>query len=216
MNIKRKHLATTVLGIGVLGIGVAFAACSSTVAKLGEDRATTSTDPVIPDGNAPRRRIKKTMRGSRLVGTVTVVTLLGVGVAFAVWSTTGSGAGTAQTTTGINSVIAAGASAADLYPGAAKTITVTISNPNPYPVLVTTISSGSSALVNGTCVAGTVTSDSKTDGSGVLQSDGTTRRIAASSSGTYQLVTHMTAAALDTCKSQTFTLALTSALSSDA
>ena len=139
------------------------------------------------------------------------------GIAYAAWSSTGTGTATAQATTSASSVIAAGTSAADLYPGAVKTVTVTISNPNPYPVLVNSISAGSSALVNSTCVAGTVTSDAKpTDATGLLQSNGTTKQIAATGSGTYTMTTHMAASAVDACKLQTFTLALTATLSSDA
>lgn len=141
---------------------------------------------------------------------------IGAGMAFGAWSSTGSGAAGAQSTTSINSVIAAGSNSADLFPGAAKTVTISISNPNPYPVIVNSISAGSSALVNG-CAAATVTSDAvPMDASGLLQSDGSTRTIAASGSGTYTLSTHMAASAADACKAQTFSLTLTATLSSNA
>jgi hypothetical protein len=152
-----------------------------------------------------------------LVSFVAAASVFGGGIAYAAWSSTGAGSGTAQATTSANSVIAAGTSAADLYPGAVKTITVTVSNPNAYPVLVNSISAGSSALVNGSCAAGTVTSDIRpTDATGLLQSNGSTKQIAAAGSGTYILTTRMAAAAAETCKLQTFTLALTATLSSDA
>jgi hypothetical protein len=139
------------------------------------------------------------------------------GYAFAAWTSSGSGTGQAKSTTSIDSVIAPGTSAADLYPGATGSVTVTVSNPNPYPVLVNSISSGSSALVNTSCTAGTVTTDARaTDATGLFQSDNTTKTIAASGSGTYTLVTHMSGSAVDACKSQTFTLSLTGALSSNA
>jgi hypothetical protein len=158
---------------------------------------------------------KKTPVRIRKLLLLSVVALVaGAGVAYAVWSSTGSGTATAQATTSVDSVIAAGTSAPDLYPGAVKSITVTISNPNPYPVLVNSISAGSSALVAGTCVAGTVTSDARSDAAGLLQSDGTTKQIAAAGSGTYTLTTRMTIGAVDTCKSQIFTLPLTAMLSS--
>lgn len=164
-------------------------------------------------GPAGRKATPVRIRKLLLLSVVAV--LAGAGVAYAVWSSTGSGSATAQATTSENSVIAAGTSAADLYPGAVKSVTVTISNPNPYPVLVNSISAGSSALVNGTCVAGTVTSDARpTDATGLLQTDGTTKQIAAAGSGTYTLTTRMIVGAVDTCKSQTFTLDLTATLSS--
>jgi hypothetical protein len=157
-------------------------------------------------------RLKKKFSVPFLVGTC----LLGAGIAYAAWSSTGAGSATAQATTSVSSVIAPGTSAADLFPGATKTVTVTVSNPNPYPVLVNSISAGSSTLVNATCVAGTVTSDVRaTDATGLLQTGGT-KSIAAGGSGTYTLTTHMTATAVDGCQGQSFTLALTATLSSNA
>lgn len=137
------------------------------------------------------------------------------GAALAEWTSGGSGSATARSTTSVESVISPGTNAVDLYPGAASTVEVAISNPNPYPVVVNSISAGSSALVNTTCIAGTVTTDARpNDATGLLQSDGTTKTIAAGGSGTYVLVSRMGASAVDACKSQTFSLALTAALTS--
>lgn len=164
----------------------------------------------------PAGRKARSGRARKLLVISAVAVLLSAGAAYAVWSSTGTGSATAQATTSTDSVIATGTSAADLYPGAAKSITVTISNPNAYPVLVNSISAGSSALVNGTCIAGTVTSDSRpTDAAGLLQTNAT-RSIAAGGSGIFALTTHMQASAAETCKLQTFTLALTATLSSNA
>ncbi len=133
------------------------------------------------------------------------------GVAFAAWTSTGSGAGTAQSTTSANSVIAPAVSASDLFPGATKSVTVTISNPNNYPVLVTSIPAGTSDA-SGLCAANTVTSDARAlDASGLFQSDGVTKTIAANGSGTYTLTTRMIANPTDDCKSKTFNLPLTNA-----
>ncbi len=137
------------------------------------------------------------------------------GAAFASWTSSGSGTGQARSTTSVDSVISPGTNAADLYPGASSTVEVAISNPNPYPIVVNSISAGSSALVNVSCAAGTVTTDARaTDPTGLVQSDNVTKTIAAGGSGTYTLVSHMGASAVDACKSQTFTLALTAALTS--
>jgi hypothetical protein len=158
------------------------------------------------------------MKTSRklLIATVIGAAVVGVSAAFAAWSSTGSGSAGAQSSTSLNSVISAGSNSADLYPGAAKTVTVSISNPNGYPVVVNSISAGSSALVNG-CAAGTVTSDARAiDAAGLLQSDGSTRTIAGNASATYTLDTHMAASATDACKSQTFALSLTATLTSNA
>lgn len=117
---------------------------------------------------------------------------LGTGIAFAAWTSTGSGSGEAKSTTSVNSVIAPGTSAADLYPGAVMSVTVTVSNPNPYPVLVTSISAGSSDLVNSTSAAGSVTSDARAiDASGLDKTGGGSKTVAANGSGTYTLTTRM-------------------------
>jgi hypothetical protein len=157
-------------------------------------------------------RFKKLLAIPLLVGA-----LFGIGVAFAAWSSNGTGSATARSTTSFDSVIAPGTNAVDLYPGATSSVTVTVSNPNAYPVLVNSISAGSSGLVNLTCLAGTVTSDARTlDVTGLLQSDGLTKTIAGGGSGTFTLVTHMSATATDACKSQTFSMSLTATLSSNA
>ncbi len=142
---------------------------------------------------------------------------LAAGLAFAAWTSDGTGSGTARATTSTDSVITAGTGAADLLPGAVKTVTVTVSNPNSYPVVVNSISAGSSPLVNVSCAAGTVTSDERpTDAAGLVQSDGSSRRIVADGSGTYTITTRMLPSAVDACKSQAFNLPLTATLSSDA
>lgn len=138
---------------------------------------------------------------------VSALALTTVGVAVAAWTSSGSGSGAAKSTTSKDSVIAAATSAADLYPGAVKTVTVSITNPNDYPVVVKTISAGSSDAVNG-CAAATVTSDA------VSSAPSTT--IVGGGSGTYTLTTRMAGGATDACKSQTFTLPLTATLESAA
>ena len=139
------------------------------------------------------------------------------GVAFAAWTSTGLGNGAAKSTDSKNSVIAAGAFAADLYPGALKSVTVTVSNPNDYPIIVTQISNGSSDVI-GTCAAGSVTATglgSDTSTTAVAQDGGGTT-IAPNGSGTYRLQTRMIGDASDGCKNQTFNLNLTARVQSAA
>ncbi|GEM_PF-1559900 len=155
-------------------------------------------------------RLKKLLLVPLVVGG-----LFATGIAFAAWTSSGSGTAAPKSTTSINSTISPGTSSADLYPGASSTVTVTVNNPNPYPIVVTSISSGSSALVNTSCTAGTVTTDAvPNDSSGLLQSDGSTRTISASGTGTYTLTTHMSSSAVDACKSQTFSVSLTATIAS--
>lgn len=158
----------------------------------------------------PRKRRTKLLLIPLAVGAA-----LATGFAFAAWSSNASGTAEARSTTSVDSTITPGANAADLYPGATSTVEVSVDNPNAYPVVVTSISAGSSALVNATCTAGTVTTDAQAlDATGLTQADGSTKVIAAGGSGTYELVSHMDGSAVEACKSQTFTLALTATLAS--
>ena len=147
------------------------------------------------------------------VGAVSVA-----GVAFASWTSSGLGAGSAKATTSANSVIAAGTFAADLYPGALKSVTVTVSNPNDYPIVVNQITDASSDAV-GTCAAGSVTATGlgTATSSAALAQDGTAGTvIAAQGSGVYRLQTRMIGDASDGCKGQTFNLPLTARVQSAA
>ena len=136
-------------------------------------------------------------------------------IAFAAWTSNGTGAEAAKSTTDKASAITAETSVADLYPGAQKSVTVRISNPNDYPVMVTGIAAGSSKAVNG-CAADSVRSDARTDIKGLTQADGSTIKVVANGSGVYQLTTRMTNDPTDACKSQTFDFPLTATLDSAA
>jgi hypothetical protein len=141
-----------------------------------------------------------------------------VGVAFASWTSGGLGSASATSTTSKESVIAAGTFADDLYPGALKSVTVTVSNPNDYPVVVTQISDGSSAAVNG-CAAGSVFSTglgTATSSDPLAQDAGAGTTIAANGSGVYRLETRMIGDATNACKAQTFSLDLTARVQSAA
>ncbi|HEX7308238.1 hypothetical protein [Lentzea sp.] len=146
------------------------------------------------------------MRKRTAVIAAVAIAALGGGIAYAAWSSTGSGSGSVGSTAELNSTISPVNGAGGLYPGRTVSYSVTINNPNGYPVKVTGISAGSSALVNG-CAAGTVTSPAVTDPAGT---------IAAGQSGTYTLQATMNADASDACKAQTFSLPLTATLVSAA
>lgn len=137
-------------------------------------------------------------------------------VAFAAWVADGSGSGQAQSTVHVDSVISSDDKGVALYPGSTSSYTVKITNPNKYPSVVTSISSGSSALVGG-CDAGSVTSDARAfDNSGLLQSDNTTKAIPAEGSALYRLSSHMITDPQQACESKTFTLSLSATLRSAA
>ncbi len=146
------------------------------------------------------------MRKRTAVIAAVAVVAVGGGVAYAAWSSTGSGSGTVGSTTSVNSTISPVAGATGLYPGGGVDFQVTITNPNAYAVQVASIAAGSSDEVNG-CAAATVTSAAVSNPTGTIN---------AGQSGTYTLHATMNANASDACKSQTFTLPLTAQLLSAA
>ncbi|WP_410671670.1 LEA type 2 family protein [Amycolatopsis sp. cmx-4-68] len=148
------------------------------------------------------RKISK--RSAVVLGAAGVV--LVAGVAYAAWTSTGSGSGAVTSTTSASSTIGSDTTGTPLYPGAAKTFTVTVTNPNAYPVVVNSISAGSSA-VTGDCAAGAVTSAAVSNPTGTIAAGGT---------GVYTLTATMAKDAADACQGKTFTLPLTATLSSNA
>ena len=78
-----------------------------------------------------------------LLGSILAVSVAG-GIAFALWSTSGTGSGSAKAITAQTLTVTAAASpTADLFPGASGALQFTVANPNPYPVSLTSISYGS-------------------------------------------------------------------------
>ncbi|MFI5564274.1 hypothetical protein ACIA2T_33705 [Amycolatopsis japonica] len=129
------------------------------------------------------------------------------GVAYAAWTSSGSGSGSVTSTTSVNSTISPATPGEALYPGATTTFTVRVDNPNDYPIVVNSISAGSSDLA-GSCAAGTVTSDALTTPPATV--------IAPKTTGAYTLTAHMAADASDACKGASFSLPLSATISSAA
>jgi hypothetical protein len=145
------------------------------------------------------------------------------GIAFAAWTTTGAGTGTAQSTTDAGtSTLAGQVHAADLYPGAASTVVVKVHNSESYPVVVTGIGAGYSREIQHLdsqsqtvvdCAATTVRTDAASNASGLGQVDSAgaalttpTTVIASGGDGYYTLTSRMSNDPADGCKSKTFTL----------
>ena len=148
------------------------------------------------------RKISK--RSAVVLGAAGVVVV--AGVAYAAWTSSGSGSGSVTSTTSANSVISPVGSDHALYPGNSTTFVVKITNPNAYPVVVNSISAGSSDETGG-CAAGSVTSPAVSSPTGT---------IAPGATADYTLTATMDGNASDACKSKTFTLPLTATLSSNA
>ncbi|MDT7785902.1 MAG: hypothetical protein QOF58_4321 [Pseudonocardiales bacterium] len=71
---------------------------------------------------------------------------LGSGVAYAAWTSSGSGSATTKAGTAQAPVVSGGAVTTGLlYPGGTGDAVVTVSNPNPYPVIVTSVSPNGAA-----------------------------------------------------------------------
>lgn len=93
----------------------------------------------------PSRAVKWSRR-TAVMGAISLV-VLSSGVAFAYWSTTGSGTGAAQATGFVTPAVTAGTTSAQLYPGltangttAGADLVFSVSNTNPFAVTITSIS----------------------------------------------------------------------------
>lgn len=135
---------------------------------------------------------------------------IGTVAAFAAWTSTVDGTGSARATTsdpGTGDISADGLVAAnDLYPGAVKATKVVIKNDNAYPIVVTKINAGSSQAVSG-CPADSVRTDALGDGTAALSKVGGGTQITGNGgTGIYELVLLMHNNAIDACKSKTFVI----------
>ncbi len=72
-----------------------------------------------------------------------------VGVAYAAWTTSGSGTGYAKASTASALTLsdATASTTADLYPGATGTVKIKVTNPNPFPVRITQVSQTSGGSI---------------------------------------------------------------------
>ncbi len=146
-------------------------------------------------------------RRKRRIGVIAAVTALtaGGGVAWALWSASGTGSGTSTALTAQAITVTAAAGPATLYPGAADgDITFTLTNPNPYPVQLTAMTPG--AITSSNAGACPITNVS------VASATGLTINVAGGATSATQTipdVVSMIAAAPDGCQGVSFTIALT-------
>lgn len=86
-----------------------------------------------------------------LGGGITLAVLVAAGLAYAAWTTNGSGNGYAEagTAQALTTNDASGATVADLYPGANGDVKLEIANPNPFPVRVTSVSGNGAITASG-------------------------------------------------------------------
>jgi len=92
--------------------------------------------------------MRKSIKRAGFVG-VSVLAASSVGIAFAAWTSNGSGSGSAAS--GANTAISATTASTSglLFPSGSAAVTLTLVNPNPYPVTVTQINNGTGAITSG-------------------------------------------------------------------
>ena len=146
-------------------------------------------------------------RFTRRTATVAVVLvgILGFGVAFAAWTQTGTGFGSAKAQTAQASTIVAGLATADLYPGkTGGNVHFTVNNPNEYAVTFTSLSAGTvTSSDEANCPAANVTVTTPVAVS-ITVAGGATSALQ-----TVSGVTNMLSTAPDGCQGVDFTVALT-------
>jgi hypothetical protein len=154
------------------------------------------------------RRIQKI---SIVGGTVGV--LMAGGIAYAAWTSEGSGSGTATAGTDAG-VTVSGNAVSGLFPTGTKDITVTVGNPNPYAVDLDSITADSVVVDTTHGAAGCLVTDIVSADGGSYPGDNAADRIAAKVGSTVStisrdLTVHMTADADDACKGAIFTVSYT-------
>lgn len=148
--------------------------------------------------------MKSVLKKLAVVATAVGVVVAG-GVAYALWSATGSGSGTATALTAQTITVTAATGAADLYPGFTQgDVYFTVSNNNPYAVTFASMTPGTITSSNeGACPAAKLT---------VASATGLGMAVAGNASNVAQSIPNVVTLASDApdgCQGVTFTIALT-------
>ncbi len=149
-----------------------------------------------------------TIRLSRklVVALAAIAALVGTGIVFAAWSTSGSGNGYAKAGSASALTIgdASASTTADLYPGATGTVKLKVTNPNSFPVRITAVAKQTS---------GSITSDkgaacNASTGVTFTDQSGLTLDLAAGATSTFTLsgAVSMSNASDNTCQGAIFTI----------
>jgi hypothetical protein len=144
------------------------------------------------------------------IASIGVGVLMAATIAFAAWTTNGTGSGyvAAGSEQDLTTLSVAASTTSLLYPNGSADVTVKINNPNPYKVLVTQINNGSGSITsgNGTCDASNGVSFANQSGSWTVPATGTL-------TVTLTNAASMSNASVDACQAKTFTvpIALTGA-----
>jgi hypothetical protein len=146
-----------------------------------------------------------------------VVVLAGSALAYAAWTVSGSGQGSATASSAANLTFSAASPSSSLFPGGSSDVATTVNNPNPFPVHITSIGSD---LGQGTagfsvdgghsgCNLGSLSLSSQTNG-------GSGWDVPANGSLAIDLTggLSMSGAAVDACQGASFTVFLTATAAS--
>ena len=145
------------------------------------------------------------MRNSKRIKIVAggTAVLMGVGVAFAAWTSTGEGSGEVTSTTDQGLTVTS-TDVSGLFPTGQQTITVTVENKNPYKVALDSITVDAITASDASCNVAAVTApdnDAPATTLGVKDS--------ATDSANFPFVVSMSNDANDDCQNNTFTVDLT-------
>lgn len=148
---------------------------------------------------------KSTRRGA--IATFVLLVALGASVAFAAWTTNGTGDGSARATSAqaLTTVDVSATTPATLYPGATGDLRLRINNPNPYPVRVTAVAG------NGTITSDAGAACNASTGVTFTNQTGLTLDVAANTASTFTLsgAVAMSNASHTSCQGAVFTVPVT-------
>jgi len=147
----------------------------------------------------------RTIKKTAVVGG-TLAALMGAGIAFAAWTTTGTGSGSATAGSAGSLTVTGGSAVTGLFPTGSKDVTVTVTNNSPYKVAMDTITAGTTTVTGntGTCTASVVSTVNKSGLTDVLDASG-----GAAPSHAYTFTFTMTNSAEDGCQGATFSIPFT-------
>ena len=139
------------------------------------------------------------------LGTAVITASGGVGLAFALWSATGSGEAQSKALTASALTASAATATADLYPGfTGGDVYFTVANPNPYAVTISGVSFGAITSSDGAnCAASNVSATNKTGLTISVPANATAEAV------TVQDAITMASTAGDGCQGVSFTAAVT-------
>ena len=147
-------------------------------------------------------------RRKLITSCVALALVVGASLAFAAWTTSGSGQGYAKagSAQALTTVDVAASTSATLYPGGpAGDVLIKVSNPNSYPVTVTGVAGNGTITADAGHAGCTTTGVSFTDQTGLSISVPANGQTQATLSG----AASMTNASMNACQGATFTIPVT-------